>query len=81
MRVTRRPTTADAAARRQPCHPQILGFLHGRLQQHLGGISIPCGHADVDGAKLPIGLQIQCKAFDEATMFRIARLYERTTDA
>ncbi len=44
------------------------------------GISIPCGHAEVDGAKLPIGLQIQCKAFDEATMFRIARLYERTTD-
>ena len=43
------------------------------------GISIPCGTAEVDGAKLPIGLQIQCRAFDETTMFRIARLYERTT--
>ena len=43
------------------------------------GISIPCGHAEANGAKLPIGLQIQCKAFDEMTMFRIARLYERTT--
>ncbi len=44
------------------------------------GISIPCGHADSDGVKLPVGLQIQCRAFDEATMFRIARLFERTTD-
>ena len=44
------------------------------------GISIPCGHAEVDGVKLPIGLQIQCKAFDEVTMFRIAGLYERTAD-
>ena len=44
------------------------------------GISIPCGHTEVNGAKLPTGLQIQCKAFDEVTMFRIARLYERTAD-
>ncbi len=42
------------------------------------GISIPCGHEDVDGVPLPIGLQIQCQAFDEPTMFQIARLYEKT---
>ena len=42
------------------------------------GISIPCGHEDVDGVQLPIGLQIQCQAFDEPTMFQVARLYEKT---
>jgi aspartyl-tRNA(Asn)/glutamyl-tRNA(Gln) amidotransferase subunit A len=43
------------------------------------GISIPCGFATVDGVTLPIGMQIQCPAFDEMTMFRIARLFERNT--
>ena len=37
------------------------------------GISIPASLGD----GLPIGLQIQCKAFDEVTMFRIARMFER----
>lgn len=37
------------------------------------GMSIPC---PVETGGLPIGLQIQCQAFDEATMFRIARLFE-----
>jgi aspartyl-tRNA(Asn)/glutamyl-tRNA(Gln) amidotransferase subunit A len=41
------------------------------------GISIPCGFADVGGKRLPIGLQLQCQAFDEATMFRIARMFEK----
>ena len=31
------------------------------------------------GGRLPIGLQIQCKPFDEATMFRIARTFEAAT--
>ena len=44
------------------------------------GISIPCGHVDVSERKLPIGLQIQCRAFDEATMFQIARMYEKKRD-
>lgn len=44
------------------------------------GLSLPCGFADVDGRKLPIGLQLQAKAFDEATLFRIARMFERATD-
>ncbi len=44
------------------------------------GISIPAGFAEIDGKHLPIGLQIQCKAFDEATMFRIARMFEASTD-
>ncbi|MCH8006190.1 MAG: Asp-tRNA(Asn)/Glu-tRNA(Gln) amidotransferase subunit GatA [Planctomycetes bacterium] len=44
------------------------------------GISIPAGFAQVDGRTLPVGLQIQCKAFDEATMFRVARMFEKSTD-
>jgi aspartyl-tRNA(Asn)/glutamyl-tRNA(Gln) amidotransferase subunit A len=42
------------------------------------GISIPCGDADVDGKKLPVGLQIMAPAFEEARLLRIARAYEAT---
>jgi aspartyl-tRNA(Asn)/glutamyl-tRNA(Gln) amidotransferase subunit A len=40
-------------------------------------MSIPCGWT-TNGShpKLPIGLHIQCQAFDESTMFRIAQMYE-----
>jgi len=41
------------------------------------GISIPGGVATVAGKDLPIGLHLQCQAFDEATMFRVARMLER----
>src|SRR6185295_6778809 len=44
------------------------------------GISLPCGFADVDGKKLPIGLQLQAKALNEAKMFQIAHAYEQSTD-
>ncbi|MFL6448383.1 MAG: Asp-tRNA(Asn)/Glu-tRNA(Gln) amidotransferase subunit GatA [Bryobacteraceae bacterium] len=39
-------------------------------------MSVPCGQSS-EG--LPIGLQIFAKHFDEATMFRIAYAYERST--
>ncbi|MBF0569400.1 MAG: Asp-tRNA(Asn)/Glu-tRNA(Gln) amidotransferase subunit GatA [Candidatus Omnitrophica bacterium] len=38
------------------------------------GISIPCGF---DDKKLPIGLQIMTKAFDEETLLRVAYSYEQ----
>ena len=44
------------------------------------GISIPCGFADVEGRKLPIGLQILGKALGEATLFRVAHAYEQSTE-
>ena len=44
------------------------------------GISIPCGFADVEGKKLPVGLQILGKALDEATVFRVANAYEQSTE-
>jgi aspartyl-tRNA(Asn)/glutamyl-tRNA(Gln) amidotransferase subunit A len=47
----------------------------------LPGISVPCGFATAeDGARLPIGLQIIAKPFDEATLFRVAHAYEQSTD-
>jgi aspartyl-tRNA(Asn)/glutamyl-tRNA(Gln) amidotransferase subunit A len=47
----------------------------------LPGISIPCGFSQTDdGAKLPIGVQILAKPFDEPTLFRVAHAYEQATD-
>jgi aspartyl-tRNA(Asn)/glutamyl-tRNA(Gln) amidotransferase subunit A len=46
----------------------------------LPGISVPCGFATADdAARLPIGLQIIAKPFDEATLFRVAHAYEQST--
>ncbi len=47
----------------------------------LPGISIPCGFAAApDGARLPIGVQLLAKPFDEATLLRAAYAYEQSTD-
>ncbi len=43
------------------------------------GISIPCGFADEDGKKLPIGLQLIGQPFKEAELLRIAHAYEQST--
>ena len=42
------------------------------------GISVPCGETR---EKLPIGLQILGKHFDETTILRLAHAYERATQA
>jgi aspartyl-tRNA(Asn)/glutamyl-tRNA(Gln) amidotransferase subunit A len=44
------------------------------------GISIPCGFAEIDGRKLPIGLQLLGKPFEEASLLQIAHAYEQSTD-
>jgi aspartyl-tRNA(Asn)/glutamyl-tRNA(Gln) amidotransferase subunit A len=43
----------------------------------LPGLSLPCGF---DAEKMPIGMQIIGKHFDEATMLKIAHAYERATE-
>jgi aspartyl-tRNA(Asn)/glutamyl-tRNA(Gln) amidotransferase subunit A len=44
------------------------------------GISVPCGFAQVDESRLPIGLQLLGKPLDEARILQIAHAYEQSTD-
>ena len=44
------------------------------------GLSLPCGFAEVDGKKLPIGLQLIGQPFKEAELLQIAHAYEQSTD-
>jgi aspartyl-tRNA(Asn)/glutamyl-tRNA(Gln) amidotransferase subunit A len=44
------------------------------------GISIPCGLAEMDGHRLPIGLQLLGKPLDETRILQIAHAYEQSTD-
>src|SRR5215467_1033280 len=44
------------------------------------GISAPCGFAEIDGKRLPIGLQLLCKALDEIRILQIAHAFEQTTE-
>jgi aspartyl-tRNA(Asn)/glutamyl-tRNA(Gln) amidotransferase subunit A len=46
----------------------------------LPGMSLPCGFATADdGARLPVGLQVIAKPFDEASIFRAAHAYEQAS--
>jgi aspartyl-tRNA(Asn)/glutamyl-tRNA(Gln) amidotransferase subunit A len=42
-------------------------------------ISLPCGFAEIDGKRLPIGLQLLGKALDEQRILQIAHAYEQST--
>ena len=42
----------------------------------LPGVSVPCGFAD----GLPIGFQLIGRMFDEATILRVADVFEHATD-
>ncbi|HWB18778.1 MAG TPA: Asp-tRNA(Asn)/Glu-tRNA(Gln) amidotransferase subunit GatA [Phycisphaerales bacterium] len=43
-------------------------------------ISIPAGFSSTDKTHLPIGLQLQCPAFEEHRLLRIARMFEKATE-
>jgi aspartyl-tRNA(Asn)/glutamyl-tRNA(Gln) amidotransferase subunit A len=43
-------------------------------------ISLPCGFALIDSAKVPIGLQLLGKPFDEERILQLAHAYEQSTD-
>jgi aspartyl-tRNA(Asn)/glutamyl-tRNA(Gln) amidotransferase subunit A len=44
------------------------------------GISIPCGFAELNAHRLPIGLQLLGKPLDEARILQVAHAYEQNTD-
>ncbi len=44
------------------------------------GISVPCGFAEAEGHRLPIGLQLLGRPLDEARILQIAHAYEQSTD-
>jgi aspartyl-tRNA(Asn)/glutamyl-tRNA(Gln) amidotransferase subunit A len=44
------------------------------------GMSIPCGFAEAEGKKLPIGLQLIGQPFQEARLLQIAHAYEQATE-
>lgn len=43
----------------------------------LPGISVPCGGVELEGVKLPVGLQLIGKPLDEVTLLRAAHAYEQ----
>jgi aspartyl-tRNA(Asn)/glutamyl-tRNA(Gln) amidotransferase subunit A len=43
-------------------------------------LSLPAGFAAGEAGPLPIGLQLQAQAYDEMTLLRAARMFERATD-
>lgn len=46
----------------------------------LPAISVPCGFVEEDGNRLPVGLQLMGRMFDEPTILRVGDAYERATD-
>jgi aspartyl-tRNA(Asn)/glutamyl-tRNA(Gln) amidotransferase subunit A len=46
----------------------------------LCGINIPCGFAEVDNVRLPVGMQLLGKPLDEQRILRIAHAYEQDTE-
>jgi aspartyl-tRNA(Asn)/glutamyl-tRNA(Gln) amidotransferase subunit A len=44
------------------------------------GISIPCGFAEREGKRLPVGLQILGRELDELTILQAGYAYEQSTD-
>jgi aspartyl-tRNA(Asn)/glutamyl-tRNA(Gln) amidotransferase subunit A len=44
------------------------------------GISLPCGFAELDGHRLPIGLQLLGKPLGESRILQVAHAYEQSTD-
>jgi Asp-tRNA(Asn)/Glu-tRNA(Gln) amidotransferase A subunit family amidase len=75
-------TTTTFAAMREPrpdypAESPILSVIHHSFSANLTGqpaLSAPCGLAD-NG--LPVSFQLLGRPFDEATIFRLARAYER----
>ena len=62
-----------------PGESPILSMIHHSFSANLTGqpaLSVPCGFSR---AGLPIGFQLLGRPFGEATLFRLARAYQRGT--
>jgi aspartyl-tRNA(Asn)/glutamyl-tRNA(Gln) amidotransferase subunit A len=75
------PTTPNVAFRHGEKTDPLSMYLNDALTipvnlAGLPGLSVRCGFT---GAGLPIGLQLIGKAFDEATLLRVAHAYEQST--
>jgi len=46
----------------------------------LPAMSLPGGFAEIEGKRLPVGVQLYGPAFEERSLLRIARVFERETD-
>lgn len=57
----------------------ILSMIHHSFSANLTGQPALCAPCGLAGNGLPIGYQLLGRPFDEATLFRIARAYERET--
>ena len=44
------------------------------------GLAVPCGFAEGDNTRLPIGMQFLGRHFDEATLLRVGYAYEQATE-
>jgi Asp-tRNA(Asn)/Glu-tRNA(Gln) amidotransferase A subunit family amidase len=62
---------------RQPVRPSLIRFTRPFNATGHPAASVPCGFT---AGGLPIGLQIVGRAFDEATVLRVADAYQRVTD-
>jgi aspartyl-tRNA(Asn)/glutamyl-tRNA(Gln) amidotransferase subunit A len=67
----------EIAGTKQPVRPALIRFTRPFNVSGHPAMSVPCGLAP-DG--MPIGLQIIGRPFDEATVFRVADAYQRSTD-
>jgi aspartyl-tRNA(Asn)/glutamyl-tRNA(Gln) amidotransferase subunit A len=45
----------------------------------LPGMTLPAGFAEVEGKRLPVGVQLVAPAFEESIMLRAGRMFERET--
>jgi aspartyl-tRNA(Asn)/glutamyl-tRNA(Gln) amidotransferase subunit A len=78
MPVTTVPLPALFATREDyPAESPILSMTHHSFSANLTGQPALCAPCGLSRDGLPIGYQLLGRPFDEATLFRIARAYER----
>ncbi len=67
----------EIAGRRQPVRASLIRYTRVFNLTGHPAASVPCGFT-AEG--LPIGLHVIGRAFDEATVLRVADAYQRATD-